>query len=332
MKNKISLTVAIFIASLFIIPQITFAAWWNPGTWKIFNRKVEVKIEQKIIATSTPDNRIVDIEKTKTSSKIENIISTSTNKINISKKKSPLKNTVKIKTAGELKLDTETAAIQANKKQEAIEKQKIIETQKQINKTINNFAVVAIDAFLLNPTIDNLRLFCNTAKTLPGIGEKKVLNDTRTDFVMKTVSLYETNQINGICNLALGESKSDSDKHKAIQWVVYNSSYILEFNPDDLDAVREIKINYNNSWKSLSSYKLIGFPTYSTSSEITTPNAVMGEMISRYIKTDEETLERQIQKYTLKIQMTNFEYIIPEKILSYFRTLFLKLINGQLLG
>ena len=37
MKNKISLTVAIFAVSLLIVPHITFASWWNPGTWKIFN-------------------------------------------------------------------------------------------------------------------------------------------------------------------------------------------------------------------------------------------------------------------------------------------------------
>lgn len=316
MKNKTFLSITIFIAFLFIIPQITFAAWWNPGTWKVFNRKSEVKIERAIIATPTSDNRIVDTEKTKTPSKIENPVSASTKKINISNEQPSLKETV----------------IQTKKKPEVIEKQKIIETQKQINKTVNNLAIVAIDTFLLNPTIDNLRSFCNTAKTLPGIGEKKILNDTRTDFIMKTVTLYETNQINDICDLALGESKSDSDKNRAIQWIVYNPLYVLEFNPNDSDTIRGIKINFNNDWKSLSSYKLIGFPTYSTSSEITTPNAVMGEMISRYIKTDEETSERQIQRINLEIQMKEFEYIIPEKILSYFRTLFLRLISGQLLG
>lgn len=63
MKNKTSLSITIFAISLLIIPQMTFAAWWKPGTWKIFNRKAEVKIEQKIIATSTPNNIISQTEK-----------------------------------------------------------------------------------------------------------------------------------------------------------------------------------------------------------------------------------------------------------------------------
>lgn len=71
MKNKTFLSIAIFTASLFIIPQITFASWWNPGTWKIFNKKSEVKIERAMIATSTPDNRIARTEKATTTEKIE---------------------------------------------------------------------------------------------------------------------------------------------------------------------------------------------------------------------------------------------------------------------
>ena len=66
MKNKIFLSIAFFAISLFIIPQMTFASWWKPNTWKIFNRKFEVKIEQKIIATSTPNNAISQTEKATT--------------------------------------------------------------------------------------------------------------------------------------------------------------------------------------------------------------------------------------------------------------------------
>ena len=71
MKNKTILSIAIFAISLFIIPQMTFASWWKPNTWKIFNRKSEVKIEQKIIATSTPNNVISQTEKATTTEKIE---------------------------------------------------------------------------------------------------------------------------------------------------------------------------------------------------------------------------------------------------------------------
>src|SRR3989344_8825833 len=66
MKNKTILFIAFFAISLFVIPQMTFASWWKPNTWKIFNRKSEVKIEQKIIATSTPNNVISQTKKATT--------------------------------------------------------------------------------------------------------------------------------------------------------------------------------------------------------------------------------------------------------------------------
>src|SRR3990167_7543757 len=71
MKNKTFLAIAFFAISLLIIPQMTFAFWWKPNTWKIFNRKSEVKTEQKIIATSTPNNVISQTEKSTTTEKIE---------------------------------------------------------------------------------------------------------------------------------------------------------------------------------------------------------------------------------------------------------------------
>ena len=63
MKNKTILAIAFFAISLLIIPQMTFASLWKPNTWKIFNRKFEVKTEQKIIATSTPNNVISQTQK-----------------------------------------------------------------------------------------------------------------------------------------------------------------------------------------------------------------------------------------------------------------------------
>lgn len=50
MKNKIF--VSIFI-SIFLIPQVTFASWWNPFTWNIFNKQNKLVTVQKSEATST---------------------------------------------------------------------------------------------------------------------------------------------------------------------------------------------------------------------------------------------------------------------------------------
>ncbi|MEK7081819.1 MAG: hypothetical protein AAB905_01270, partial [Patescibacteria group bacterium] len=64
----------ILILSALIIPQITFAAWWNPFTWKIFKRASEVKIEKTInipknnlgveFSTSSPSKQLNIIDQT----------------------------------------------------------------------------------------------------------------------------------------------------------------------------------------------------------------------------------------------------------------------------
>ncbi|MDO8589976.1 MAG: hypothetical protein Q7R69_01765 [bacterium] len=42
-----------------IIPQVAFAAWWNPFTWRIFNKKQEVKIEQPVPSESATSSVVV---------------------------------------------------------------------------------------------------------------------------------------------------------------------------------------------------------------------------------------------------------------------------------
>ena len=178
-----------------------------------------------------------------------------------------------------------------------------------------------------------LYLFATQQKTLPGITQKKILNDTRTDFVMKMLTLYEEGSINEPCNLAFGIHKLKSGEYLSsfefqarfqsrFQWITYNPAYILEFNPNDSDSVREYKINFNNYWKSLSAYKLIGFQTYSTSSDTTTPNAVVEKMVSRYIGDDGEISTGGI-RYLKRMEGIYWDHIIPEKILSELRRRFI---------
>src|SRR3989338_11128651 len=51
MKKSLTKLSIVLITLIILHPQVTFAAWWNPGTWKIFNRKSDTK--QTIVATST---------------------------------------------------------------------------------------------------------------------------------------------------------------------------------------------------------------------------------------------------------------------------------------
>jgi len=324
MNKKISLLLAIFVTSLFVIPQITLATWWNPGTWKIFNRKAEVKTERTIIATST-------LNKIK-SEDISNVVKDDTNLgaeagklINPSSEKKQefvLPKITEVSGGGSLLVPVTSGPhpvvpIKTEEKQESTEKQKIRDAQNQLDKikknieqvesSINSWktasvistqfynyrgvqvrifellgggsyriefinpgnnqntqeliqninkeelnkkveqvvdnilpknpAIVAIDKFLQNPTLDNLRSFCDATKTLPGTEQKKVLNETRTDFVMKTLALYEQSQINDLCNHAFGLRKLKSGKYLSeeefqayFQWINYNPAHVLEFN------------------------------------------------------------------------------------------------------
>jgi len=150
---------------------------------------------------------------------------------------------------------------------------------------------------------------------------------------MKMLTLYEEGSINEPCNLAFGIHKLKSGEYLSsfefqarfqsrFQWITYNPAYILEFNPNDSDSVREYKINFNNYWKSLSAYKLIGFQTYSTSSDTTTPNAVVEKMVSRYIGDDGEISTGGI-RYLKRMEGIYWDHIIPEKILSELRRRFI---------
>lgn len=54
MKIHIKKGILIILAISFILPQVTYASWWNPFSWKIFHKSSEVKIENPI---NLPVNR-----------------------------------------------------------------------------------------------------------------------------------------------------------------------------------------------------------------------------------------------------------------------------------
>lgn len=56
--KKLSGSIFLLIFTLLLVPQVTFAAWWNPLTWRVFDffRKSEVKIEQSLDISTTTHN------------------------------------------------------------------------------------------------------------------------------------------------------------------------------------------------------------------------------------------------------------------------------------
>ncbi|OGL87442.1 MAG: hypothetical protein A3K16_05635 [Omnitrophica bacterium RIFCSPLOWO2_01_FULL_45_24] len=52
MKNKVKFSILIAILTLFAIPSLTYAAWWNPLTW--FQKPLAGAPVSEVVATGTP--------------------------------------------------------------------------------------------------------------------------------------------------------------------------------------------------------------------------------------------------------------------------------------
>lgn len=57
MKSKIIITFAVVV---FLVPQVTFAAWWNPFSWKVFNKAPEAVLQKKIDVPSDQQKTLED--------------------------------------------------------------------------------------------------------------------------------------------------------------------------------------------------------------------------------------------------------------------------------
>ena len=276
-ENSMRKYLTVLLLTIFIIPSIALASWYNPFSW--FKKTVTSPVVQVSVPIS---NQILPKSAGCHSDKGFNSITGapcgSTTISTITTKPTPKQNTT---TTSTLKTTSPS--------------------------------VVAIDSFLANPTAENLKTFCTTAKTLPGIGEKKVFNDTRTDYVTKKNTLYDETDI---CALALGEYKTPSGFLVNVSWIAYNPLDIFDFNnASESDKVRAAKITYNNYWKSLAKYKLIGF-RYSPDSEIITPKQDLQNAIN-----SNNNFGLLIHENRSISQM----FVVPEQVLSEVR---LKLINN----
>ncbi len=55
--------ILVLLLTIFIIPSIALASWWNPFSWKVFNKTPEIKIEKPITIPDKPVD--TSIQKTK---------------------------------------------------------------------------------------------------------------------------------------------------------------------------------------------------------------------------------------------------------------------------
>ena len=147
MKNKTFLSITVFAISLLIIPQVTFASWWKPNTWKIFNRKSVVKIEQKIVATSTSNNVISQIEKATTTPTPSQSSNQSVGAKKIEQKSEEAKKNDQSKEIEKLKKEVEalkTKVLEIKQLKTEVKKQSVVSAEKKVEEVKLSPAVPGI--------------------------------------------------------------------------------------------------------------------------------------------------------------------------------------------
>lgn len=290
--NKYKQVFIIVIVTVFVVPQIAMASWWNPFTWKSFSAK-------KIPTTQTQQVQL--------SSATTDITSTSTtNKVAITITKTPEK---KSEFPKKPVVDLTQKPIQ--QKVEMPQRQQTttqVATNESAQTTNVSPSVVAIDAFLADPTVEKFNEFCTISKTLPGTGERRVLNESRTDYVMKSNTLYDNV---GECAMALGEYKKTNGQQLLISWFTYSTYDLFSLdNANESDSVRKVKINFNSYWNDISKYKLIGF-AYTPENGVRTLNKI------------KESLAQSSVLFGTKLKFSLL-FIVPEQLLSNIRTALVK--------
>jgi len=226
--NHMKKYLKIFIIALFvffIIPQMAFAAWWNPGSWGIWNWFKGVKVENK----NQTEKVTPDISKNNTVQSGD-------------KEKGEANNTKK-------GLNNETTSVKTEPKEEQGD---VHISPKTDNKTdvVNDVKEnkpqdprkIAIDELLKNPTFENYKAFCLKAKGSQGIGSVEKLDANREKIISVPLTLYES--IRGCKRLDNGE--------KFTVYTLPDNNLYLPLKGDDTDLVRKTRIMWNDKLSEIS--------------------------------------------------------------------------------
>lgn len=126
-----------------------------------------------------------------------------------------------------------------------------------------NPAITAIDDFLADPTLRNLTGFCENAKNLDGPETWETLNEDRTKMQEEIMPLDES--VGLPCDIVFNEILYESPDGVArageeYQWNSYDEDLIVQYDDNDTDRQRELKIKYNDFVQSLEQYNLFAYP------------------------------------------------------------------------
>lgn len=260
MKKYISMAVLV----VFIVPSIALASWWNPLSWDIFTflHKKEIVTQTQITETqNTPENTI--------SKKEQEIIPTPIQENKEVKKSAP--SIVDKSTTEKVKIEspnTEQAKITPTKE---FEYQRLLAmNSKGKIFTENQPGYQIMQEFLKNPTIENFKIFCSSAKSIDGYTTKQVMSSDRVNLITIKSSLYE------------GMNYCNRFDKSLLSLLPLDEKLLIELKDNDTDEVRQAKLLLNDKVKNLISVSKVKFIRFQ--GEGNSPKEQLTYIIEQYKK------------------------------------------------
>src|SRR3989344_4767972 len=125
--------------------------------------------------------------------------------------------------------------------------------KKELIVVVSDPKSILIAEFLKNPTLENFKVFCDSAKNIEGSKTKQVLNSNREQMVTIKLSFYYDMQD---CQIY------DEDEYSMLP---LDNNLLVTLSSDDTDGMREAKIIFNDKVKNTivtSKVKFIYFRRY----------------------------------------------------------------------
>lgn len=299
MKKYISIIIIVFI-----VPSIAFASWWNPFSWNIFSflHKKDVVPQAQIIETqTTPENIIIETE--------PEITPTPVQENKEVKKDTPVVNNLPVdKTKIELS-NTEQTKLVSTKE---LEYQKILSIRK--NGGIfgeNQPGYQIMQEFMKNPTIENFKIFCSSAKNIDSNTTKQVMSEDRESLMAVKLSLYDE----------LNYCKIFSENPNFL--ITLDENLFVHLNDNDSDDVRESKLILNDKIRNLIDTSSVKFVRFNAPESVSSPTELFQYYLYWFNHQQKLNLERgddfaiENTKENLEIELKNISLVI-EDVSNYF--------------
>lgn len=169
-------------------------------------------------------------------------------------------------------------------------------------------ARLLVGNFLSNPTLENFEEFCRKGQDVLSPKTERVLNEDRTDFIDKPVTVAHAV---GHCEHILNEGNSEH-----IKFAKAGIHNLVPLTDNDSDFVRKQKIKYNNKIKDLN--KHYKFYVYGSSGGFSTESNPLRETIEKTIQKQEQEKKEGNRLRTRSVNIDSPEQRVREFLRSYF--------------